>query len=123
MSEQEHHKHLVANTLLLNEKLKSNFDDNKFKLTSFLKDMEPPEKYLKSVKSKRQETQLQTDESGVPTLGDLLKADQDIPLGKNMVTKLRGDMFKFTNKERYNMPFMKEQAMALVVPGYLQHVF
>ena len=36
---------------------------------------------------------------------------------------LEGDIFKFSNKERYKTKQLKEQALALLVPGYLQYVF
>ena len=37
--------------------------------------------------------------------------------------RLEGDIFQFTNKDRYKSKQLTEQALALLVPGYLQFAF
>ena len=43
--------------------------------------------------------------------------------GADSYRRLEGDIFKFKNKDRYKTKQLKEQAMALLVPGYLGYVF
>ena len=37
--------------------------------------------------------------------------------------RLEGDVFQFTSKDRYKSKQLPEQAMALLVPGYINYAF
>ena len=37
--------------------------------------------------------------------------------------QIEGNIFSFSNPERYKTEQLKEQALALLVPGYLQYVY
>lgn len=45
------------------------------------------------------------------------------PSSEDPKPMIEGNLFKFDNPDRYKTDQLKEQAMALLVPGYLQYVY
>ena len=109
--------------LLKNSRIKALFNEDKHKITNYLKELPDPSHSKvedSSAKMAHQSRDTHRRSSMRASRRGSLKVKEE---GSEQYRGLEGDIFRFTNKERYKTKQLKEQALALLVPGYLQYVF
>jgi hypothetical protein len=87
--------------------LKNYFGNSKHHITEYLKEMKPAKKKKDLDSDSEFEDDLHAD-----------KDDHD-----KMTIKIDAEFSELAKDARRHMKYFKDQAMALTIPGYLQHVF